>query len=72
MTEEQLCYYENWLMEGLANTHIPLSFGLGCQKCNFLHFIEEEIKSGKSEITTVSQWQRFKQNLGFLALKHFI
>lgn len=55
MTEEQPCYYENWLMEGLANTHIPLSFGLGCQKCNFLHFIEEEIKSGKSEITTVSQ-----------------
>lgn len=47
-------------MEGLANTHIPLCFGLICQKYNFLQLIEEEVKSGKSETTTVSQWQWFE------------
>lgn len=71
VTEEQPCY-ENWLMEGLANTHVPFSFGLSCQKYDFLHLVEEEIKSGKSETTTVSQWQMFEQNPGFLASKHFI
>lgn len=71
-SEEQPHYYENSFMEELANSDITFSFESGCWKYNFLHLIEEEIKSEKSETTTVSQWQRFKQNPGFLASKHFI